>query len=85
MVKFKTLVKNGKNGAPKQWADNDYVLGRISGFMNVLCDGDKHSHKVIKSKGTILTAECEPEAYEKFVTMVEDHYPGLCEFNYSED
>ena len=68
---------------------NDYILGRIMGFSNILCDSD-YGVTVMIANGeddpaydtrfwfTVNTTE---EQYEQFKQLVEKCYPGLCEFN----
>ena len=76
--RFRTLVK---------WEGrNDYIKGRISGMMFVICDGvdedSKHYGMQRTELGSILTTKCTDEQYQEFIKFVEASYPGLCIFNY---
>lgn len=76
---YRTLLKNeSKFGA------NDYVRGRISGIMAVICGEEPkrgYAHFGCED-GIVLTTKCTALQYQKFSDLVEDIYPGLCEFNY---
>lgn len=76
---YKTLVKKDH-----KLGNNKYVLGRISGIKHVICSNDK-SQRYGNSgvdNGVVLRVDCEKSKYDEFVTMIEDLYPGLCEFYY---
>lgn len=79
LKKYKTKVKNDH----KIYGQNEYVLGRISGLQYAYCGGDpKIGYAVMRGEEkTIFTAECSEEQYERFKTVVEEMYPGLCEFD----
>lgn len=60
---------------------NLYVHGRIHGIMSTICEtyyseiafgiGRKH-------EGVCMKAYATPDEYEKFKTVLERDYPGLC-------
>lgn len=81
---FRTLVKKDH-----KFGGNDYVLGRISGYKNILCDGDrdgisKPGFGMFSTEiGTIMACKCTLEEYNKFIDLVNKHYPGLCVFDYN--
>ena len=65
--------------------DDMYVLGRISGMKTAICDGsDNHGSYPMRktSEGIILKTYCTQEDYERFVTIVQNDYKGLCLFDY---
>ena len=77
--RYYTKVKNDH----KIYGQNEYVLGRISGLQYAYCDGNPvigHATQRGEDK-TIFIAECSEDKYEKFKTVVEELYPGLCEFD----
>lgn len=82
---FKTLVREDH-----KFGMNDYVLGRVSGILEVICDGKRNGIDEpgvdamweIPGVGSTFTTLCEPEQYEQFANLIEKHYPGLCIFNY---
>ena len=82
---FKTLVREDH-----KFGKNDFVLGRISGYMEVICDGRRNGIDepgvdalwYVREVGHRFTTLCEPEQYEQFANLVEKHYPGLCIFDY---
>lgn len=79
---FKTLIKTDES-VRKAWRNNKYVFGRISGMQCALCGRDKFGNKETVN-GRIYTTECTPENYAEFMKLVEECYPGMCEFNYVE-
>lgn len=83
---FKTLVR-----ADHKLGGKSYVFGRISGIQYVVCDtGCLYTKERLLSGtgrnefGNILKTVCTAEEYEKFATIVEEQYPGLCVFNYED-
>lgn len=78
---FNTFVKKGVKPC---FDDNDYVLGRISGMMDAICNPENEPAFATYHipEGTGLTVECTQEQYDKFTKMVEKNYPGLCEFDF---
>lgn len=75
-----------------KFGKNSYVHGRISGYKELLCDGDKNgidnpdfANQVIPGVGLVFRTCCEPWRYELFKDRVERYYPGLCEFDYNKD
>jgi hypothetical protein len=81
---FDTLVKKDH-----MFGNNNYVIGRIHGMMEVICDGNEDGFNKpelclwhIPGVGDVMTTYCEPGKYESFKNLVEKHYPNLCEFNY---
>ena len=80
---FKTLIKNDES-VREAWRDNSYVRGKISGMQYILCGRDKFANKMV-ANGVIFRTKCEPEKYEEFMKIVEECYPGVCEFNYEEN
>lgn len=72
---FRTLV--GRDA-------NDYIIGRISGFQEVICVGlNKNGYANSKcDEGTIMTVKCSEEKYCLFTAIVKSYYPGLCTFDY---
>lgn len=83
--KFATLIKDGEEGSVFG-ARNGYVVGRICGFMEVLCGlltgGQTKGFLKRTEDGVILYAECTAEQYDKFRELTESHYPNVCEFDY---
>ena len=71
---------------------NEYILGRISGIMDVFNENDiSYAHTVeymcgryIWSKRkvcyTTMRVKTTKENYAKIVKLIEERYPGLCEF-----
>ena len=80
---FKTLVKNDES-VKEAWRNNKYVFGRVSGMQYALCGGDKFANKET-TNGRIYTTNCNPEKYAEFIKLVEECYPGMCEFDYKEN
>lgn len=80
---FKTLIKNTEDVVPKHWRNNKYIRGRISGISLVICGDDYGPYKRAED-GYVQSVVCEPEQYDEFKKLVEEVYPGLCEFNYKE-
>lgn len=80
---FKTLVK-----ADHKFGDNEFALGRIFGFMELLCNGshngrDEPGYVIQRTKeGCVLRTKCVPDKYVEFTKLVKKHYPDLCIFNY---
>lgn len=82
--KFYTLIKfDHKLGR------NEYIQGRIAGYKELLCDGDRNGidkpalgMRTNSEVGMLYVTMCEPEKYEIFKDLVEKHHPGLCEFDY---
>lgn len=72
--KFTTLI-SGK------FVDNDYVLGRIIGAMDVICKEnpiDRHSYGMAKtSTCVILVTKTTQKRYDKFIKIVKAWYPKL--------
>lgn len=62
---------------------NEYVLGVVYGLKLALCgDGRPVPRNGWDRVPVFLSAFCEPEQYEAFREAVENHYPGMCEFDY---
>lgn len=86
--KFKTLVKE-----EHKFGTNEYVLGTINGFKQLVCDGKRNGFDEpgvaplwqMPGVGMMFTSLCTQEQYDTFAQLVEKHYPGLCEFDYSEE
>ena len=82
MYIFKTLVREDhKHG------NNEYVLGRIGGIQQVMCNGEPLKGFAVKhvvGTGAVLMTECTPEQYVAFMKFVKEMYPGLCVFAYKE-
>ena len=79
--KFKTLAKR------EHKLYSNYVRGKINGAMHVMCDGPfaVPSAMDIMEHGTIYVTKCTQEQYDLFTKVVENWYPGLCEFDYTEE
>lgn len=61
---------------------NEYIAGRISGIGYVV-SGCKRGYANMQVKeGYVYRHEFTIDEYEKFMMIVEELYPGLCEFNY---
>lgn len=82
---FNTRVKKDH-----KFGNSSYVHGRISGYKELICDGDKNgidnpgwANRMVPEVGLVLRTCCEPEKYEIFKNHVERYYPGLCEFDYT--
>lgn len=78
---FYTLIK--QNHA--KFGGNKYVIGRIHGFMTIICRGTVNESgftptRIIKS-GRVIGVKCEPDKYDEFKKVTELYYPGLCEFD----
>lgn len=81
---FKTLVK-----ADHKFGDNEFVLGRITGFMELLANGSRNigvglAYGLIHrtKDGCVLYTKCTPDQYVEFTKLVNKRYPELCIFNY---
>ena len=63
---------------------SDYVVGRISGMQFMACESSADRRFAVKdmSDCKIMATECAEAQYLYFASIVEDHYPGLCEFDY---
>lgn len=83
---FKTFIRNRHI-----WDENLDVRmsNRIEGMMLAICnpEADRGKKCIINRKysGTILKFVTTSERYELFRNYVENWYPGLCIFNYSEE
>ena len=84
--RFYTLVKKDHI----KYGGNKFVLGKIEGFKELLCDYDfaneggrlgMYPMHRDSNNNRVLETVCTPEMYEKFTRLVELHYPGLCVFN----
>lgn len=84
---FRTLVGTEFHAVKtgKEVIRNDYILGRIDGFMEAICEYlDQIKYPMRQNINTgeyILTVNCTSEQYEQFKKMVEKRYPGLCKFD----
>lgn len=67
-----------------KFSDSDFVLGKIIGYADVICYGRSHTPiELNRETGEYFYGVyCTEEEYGRFSKMVEEHYPGLCEFNY---
>ena len=78
---FHTLVKHDH-----KFGDNKFVRGVINGIRYALLHYDQRIElaNILKTDtgDAIIPAICTAEEYEKFKTLVEERYPGLCEFDY---
>lgn len=76
---FRTLIKK-----EHKLGGNTYVEGRLSGIQYVVCckNIELQYAQIGIEEGTVLLTMCTPKQYEKFSKIVEELYPGLCEFNY---
>ena len=84
---FNTLIKKDHVDG-----ENEYIQGRISGIQEIVCDGLRNGIDEpccptwdVADAGKVIMTICEPEKYETFKNLVDRHYPGLCEFDYSVD
>ena len=80
---FHTLIKGYH-----KLGHNVYVHGRISGFMQVLCNGEplkEYPNRVYYDGSYIFTTICTEDNYMIFKNYVELSYPGLCEFDFKID
>ena len=77
---FNTLIKHDH-----KFGENKFVRGVITGIRYALLHYDKKielSNVLMEDTGNvIIPAVCTAEEYEKFKTLVEERYPGLCEFD----
>ncbi len=80
---FATLIKK-----EHKLGENNYVIGRINGIMEILCNGKRNgidepviAGRSIPGVGELMLTQCEPEQYESFKDLIERHHPGLCEFD----
>ena len=66
---------------------NHYIRGRVHGFMTALCGDEKHyGNGVLTNEegeviGYVMKTYATDEQYEQFKQLVEQQYPGLCEFD----
>lgn len=83
---FRTLFKNeGLNALCMP----EYERGRIAGIMYACCFDDEEDEDLNKGAttvseecdGELVTVRCTEERYTRFKRLMEDGYPGLCEFN----
>ena len=76
---FNTLVKSDTEDS----YTTQYVVGRISGFMHILCNGaeSKRGGMRMREEGWYLGVQCTQEEYNRFAEYVETQYPGLCVFD----
>lgn len=83
MIKtYRTLVKNDVTDIV---VGLEYATGMVEGIMLTQCElgyGFLGEAPRVTESGTILTARCDPEAYDDFKAIVQWLYPGLCEFDY---
>ena len=70
---FYTLVKKDH-----KFGNNSYVKGRISGYKELICDGNRngidepgYGNRMVPDVGYVLRTCCEPEQYEIFKDRVE--------------
>lgn len=67
-------------------ADNDYVAGRISAAFRLICNTDKLiCYCIPQGLGhcdTCYVVLATSEQYDKFKSVLEKWYPGLCKFEY---
>ena len=62
--------------------NSDYVRGRISGFLEVLCGKSIAPTSLNPETGDAhMGVKCTEEKYQVFRKMIEKRYPGLCEFD----
>lgn len=60
----------------------DYVRGRISGFLEVLCGKSiAPTSRDPETDDAHMGVKCTEEQYRVFRKLVEERYPGLCEFD----
>lgn len=71
------------NGNDETFGMNaDYVRGRISGFLEVLCGKNTRPNYFDPDTGiTHMAVSCTEEQYRVFRELVEKRYPNLCEFD----
>lgn len=71
------------NGANDRFGENNkYVRGRINGFMEVLCGRNYTPTFLDPENGDAhISVKCTEEQYQVFRKLVEERYPGLCEFD----
>lgn len=78
---FKTFIK----GDHKVYGENDYVVGRISGISLMICGEPCAPNDFFdETKDYVIHHNCSLKRYKTFKKIVEEHYPGLCVFNYQE-
>ena len=81
--RIKTLVKYDH-----ALGKNEYVFGRISGVMAVMCKDDPvNGLEFVRERcdiGDILTTDTTDEKYEAFTNVIKNWYAGLCIFDYVE-
>lgn len=78
---FKTLVKRENN-----LGCNEYVLGRITGIMLIMCDRREDKLKngyamEFDDRGITVYVNCTEGDYFEFAAVVDELYPGLCVFD----
>ena len=77
---FNTLVKHDH-----KFGENKFVRGVIVGIRYAVLHYDRGielaNEKIMRTGDVIIPAQCTAEEYEKFKTLVEERYPGLCEFD----
>ena len=75
-LEVKTLIKRNH-----KFGENEFILGRISGIGYIVANKKGFALMEI-CEGNVYRNEFTPDEYDKFMNIIEDLYPGLCEFNY---
>lgn len=85
-MKIRTVIKEiWITETGKALKATNYIRGRIVGVHDMFDASEiKHAFAIDEKNDTHLVGYFEPESYEKFKNIIEDWYPGLCEFYYEE-
>ena len=65
-----------------KFAGNEYVRGRIAGFMEIICGPFMSVWTNIPDIGYTINVKCTRRKYNKLCEIIEQNYPDLCEFDY---
>lgn len=72
-----TLIKGGH-----KHLKDEFILGRISGIGYCMSGFERGYVIMHVEEGSIYKRKFTEEEYEEFSKVIEELYPGLCEFNY---
>lgn len=75
--KVSTLIKRDH-----AFGGNEFTIGKISGIGYCISEYDTNFINIdMTDEGYLYTSEFTPDEYDKFINVIEELYPGLCEFN----
>ena len=76
---FKVFIK-----PDHKFGKNEYIQGRIVGIAHAMTGGLTGGGYAVVSHddgGVSFCVKCVTRKYRKFKEIIENNYPGLCEFN----